>query len=72
MTIDDYIVERNRIQLAAENQEKGAECWTKLGVANRHIDRVLTGQLELTPAVEDEIIRCLNEAQDMYVPEGGA
>jgi hypothetical protein len=36
--------------------------WRRLGVANRHIQRVLDGTLLLTPAVAAEIERCLEEA----------
>lgn len=60
--IDHYISRRNEIQLRAENisEEAGRQMWQRLGVANRHIDRVLTGQLPLTPSVAGEIERCLD------------
>jgi hypothetical protein len=61
MTLDDYIAERNRIQLEAEaiGEEAGIERWVRLGVANRHIQRIIYGKLSLTPAVEEEIVECL-------------
>lgn len=64
MTIDDYIAKRNEIQLTAEAKgiKAGREQWTRLGIANRHISRVLEGILSLTPAIETEIQRCLDNA----------
>ena len=49
MTIDDYIERRNEIYLAAEaeGEAEGDRAWAELGVANRHIDRVLGGVLPL-------------------------
>lgn len=60
LTIYDYIEQRNDIQLKAETlgKELSDLCWTELGVANRHIERVLNGVLPLR-FVEGEIIRCL-------------
>lgn len=60
MTIDEYIERRNALQLRAENVDKETadRCWIELGVANRHIQRVLDGILTLN-FVEDEIERCL-------------
>jgi hypothetical protein len=59
MTIDDYIARRNQIQLKAEaiDKETADRCWAELGVANRHIQRVLGGQLPLR-IVSDEIEKC--------------
>jgi len=61
MTIDDYIEQRNAIQFKAEliSEEAAAARWIELGVANRHIERVLAGEMQLTPAVEYEIADCL-------------
>lgn len=70
MTIDDYIEQRNRIYLIAENRygaksKQADDTWERLGVANRHIERVLRGQLTL-PMVEKEIATCLiRAAQDL-------
>ncbi len=65
MTIDDYINKRNEIQLEAESrgEETGRRCWAELGVANRHIEAVLRGDLTLTPGVRSEIERCLEEVR---------
>lgn len=69
MTIDDYIQQRNELQLIAEDTcsyssiDCADEMWVRLGVANRHIERVLTGQLPLTPGLEEEIQRCLDDAK---------
>lgn len=60
MTINDYVEERNRIQI--ESGDSGAT-WAKLGVANRHIERVVRGALSLTPAVEKEIRDSLDSAK---------
>jgi len=63
--IDQYIRRRNEIQLKAEQEgeTEGRIMWSRLGVANRHIERVLGGALVLTPAVEAEINRCFEFAQ---------
>jgi len=63
-SIDDYIDRRNEIQLRAEakGNAAGAAKWTELGVANRHIARVLEGTLPLTPELEHEIESCLRRA----------
>jgi hypothetical protein len=64
MTIDDYIQQRNGIQLKAEAQgeEIAKNCWTELGAANRHIEHVITGKLKLSD-VEHEIIACLRRVE---------
>jgi len=48
-TLDEYIEERNEIQLIAEasGESFARRIWTELGVANRHIERVLDGVLGL-------------------------
>jgi hypothetical protein len=62
-SIDDYIKQRNEIQLAAEEKGNGDSCWIRLGPANRHIERVLAGSA-LTPAVEREIQNCFDRLID--------
>jgi hypothetical protein len=59
MTIDNYIEQRNDIQLRAEGvgKELADKCWVELGVANRHINRVIDEELPLS-IVEDEIQKC--------------
>lgn len=59
MTIDDYIKQRNDIQLRAEgiSKEVADRCWTELGVANRHIERVVDEVLPLH-IVSNEIESC--------------
>ena len=66
MNIDDYIKRRNDLQLKAEDvsEEAAQRCWTELGVANRHIERVLNGTLPLH-VVESEIERCLQRVTDL-------
>lgn len=63
-TIDDYIERRNAIQLCAENRskEEADRIWVELGVANRHIQRVLDGVLKLS-MVEGEIEKCLTRVE---------
>lgn len=65
MTIDDYIKRRNGIQRKANtlNESVSKSCWARMGVANRHIDRVLSGKLELAPGVEWEIERSLRDTE---------
>lgn len=66
MTIDDYIEQRNEIQLKAEalGKETADKCWAELGVANRHIERVLNGELRLA-VVESEIQQCFRRITDL-------
>ncbi len=65
MTIDDYIERRNAIQLRAEplGKETADRCWTELGVANRHIERVLDGVFPMVPGVEREIVQCFKRVE---------
>lgn len=67
MTIDNYIEQRNKIQLRAEaiSKEVADKCWVELGVANRHIRRVLNGEVELA-IVADEIEHCLRRVQKEF------
>jgi len=60
-TIDSWIMLRNEVQFEAENMGEAVadECWRGLGVANRHIIRVVDGLLPLTPVLEREIEDCL-------------
>ena len=62
-TIDDFIEERNNIVFDAEGCGVGAECWIRLGVANRHIGRVLDGVFQLTPGIEKEMQRCMQDTR---------
>ncbi len=73
MTIDDYIEQRNHIQLIAEDQseEIARKCWAELGVANRHIARVLDEQLPLG-IVENEIVQCLQRVRKDFQIEYSA
>lgn len=66
MTLDDLIEERNEIQFLSEghSEDEAIECWTRLGVANRHIERVVTGVLPLTPAIELEIAECFQRVRE--------
>jgi hypothetical protein len=63
--LDYYIAERNKIQLDAEKKTPNIAnmCWIKLGVANRHIERLIAG-LTLTPAIGDEIAGCLERTRE--------
>ena len=63
MTLDELIDRRNEVQLKAEDTPHAASCWTRLGVASRHIERCATG-MPLSPGVEREIIRCINDAAE--------
>jgi len=64
-TIEDYIDQRNDIQIRAEDlgSELATSCWTELGVANRHIQRVVAGTFPLQ-FVENEIVRCLERVRN--------
>ena len=64
-SIDNWIEERNKIQLNAESvsDEFAKQIWISLGVANRHIARVLNGDLDLVPAVEQEIEACFKRVK---------
>jgi hypothetical protein len=64
-SIDEYIEQRNDIQLRAESLSKELAdlCWIELGVANRHIERVVDEVLPLR-FVENEIARCLERVRN--------
>ncbi len=64
--IDALIEQRNAVSLEAEaiSDGMGAAVDVRLGVANRHINRVLTNQTALTPGIEAEIVRSIVSARD--------
>lgn len=68
--IDGYIERRNAIQLRAENRskEEADKTWAELGVANRHITRVIEGILPL-PLAESEIENCLTRVERLEQDE---
>lgn len=63
-TIQRLIDKRNFIQQLAghRGKETADRVWTELGVANRHITRVVEGEMRLTPAIENEIEQCIKRA----------
>jgi hypothetical protein len=63
--VDELIERRNAIQLKAElfGDTYANECWSRLGVANRHIQRICQGELTLVPGVRKEIEDCLERVQ---------
>jgi hypothetical protein len=65
LTIDELIDRRNECQLKAEaiSEQAGADRWTALGLANRHIARVLENELPLTPGLENEILKCIDRVE---------
>lgn len=63
MTLDDYVQQRNEILTAAENAGTGNDMWIRLGVANRHIYRVVHGILPWNIRVEREIAECLERCR---------
>lgn len=64
MLIEEYIEQRNEIQFQAEalGKELADKCWIELGVANRHIERVVSGIFPLQ-LVENEIVSCLQRVR---------
>jgi hypothetical protein len=68
ITIDDFAQRRNALLLRAEGVSKKVadQCWTRLGVTNRHIEGVLAGIFPLSRIVEDEIVRCC-EAVEVWL-----
>lgn len=66
MTIEDYAEERNIIFFTAQSLGKEFEdrIWTELGVANRHINRVVNGVISLQ-FVEREIEKCLQRTKNI-------
>lgn len=70
--LEMLVARRNSLQLRAENLDPGAElgeiCWTRLGVANRHIERAVSGVLTLFPAVEKEITDCFGRV-DLWLTD---
>jgi hypothetical protein len=53
--------ERRRDLLLRSNDDD--ECWQRMGIANRHLQRIEIGLLSLTPGVEQEINRCFAEVE---------
>lgn len=51
----ELIERRNAIQIASGDSDR---CWQMLGVANRHILRVIDGEFTLVPGVVREIEAC--------------
>jgi hypothetical protein len=62
-TIDDLIQKRKQVQLVGEDisEEVAQTCWRRLGVVNRHIERLVSGEMILVSAIEEEIERNLAE-----------
>jgi len=58
--IDLLISRRNDLQFQAENiNEVTAEkCWTLLGVANRHIERLVGKTLPFSNSIKFEVEKC--------------
>jgi len=63
LDFDKLCERRADIQVRAENAGKGDECWTRLGVANRHLQRVSDGVFKLSPGIEREIVRCFEDVE---------
>jgi hypothetical protein len=68
--IDRLIVCRNEIQLFAESIDCGDECWVRLGVANRHLGRLVSGTMELSRGVEEDVSRCFLSTQEWLNTQG--
>lgn len=71
MTIDELYERRRDLQLRGEALGKGDECWQRMGVAHRHLERIENGTYELTDGVEGEIIRCFEDV-DRWLNAVGA
>jgi len=65
-SLDDYIEERNRLFLAALSISNtfSDRIWTELGVANRHINRLIKGTLQLN-MVRQEMDRCFEKVSGL-------
>jgi hypothetical protein len=57
-TFDQLCERRADIQIRGESIGKGDECWERLGVANRHLQRLSDGIFKLSPAIAHEITNC--------------
>ena len=72
-TIDDIVEERNRIFLIVENlgglndYDKQNFFDSDLGIANRHIKRVVEGKFSLIRGIRIEIRDCLERAEQSIV-----
>ena len=60
-TLDKIYEKRRDLQIKAEALGKGDECWQRLGVAHRHLERIENGELHMVPGVEHEIEKCLDD-----------
>lgn len=65
MTIEQWIERRNALQIRAEGRGStmAETCWARLGILNRHITRVVSGQMALTEGLEREMAMCLDDAE---------
>lgn len=65
--IDEVVNARNEIQFRAEDisEEVAKHCWSELGVANRHIERLISGELKFSPAVAAEIQKSFERANEV-------
>jgi hypothetical protein len=64
-TIDYWVGARNEVQFEAEavSESMAKTCWERLGVINRHITRVVSGLIPLTPGLEKEMQDCLDHTR---------
>ena len=64
-TIDYWVGARNEVQFEAEavSESMAKTCWKRLGVINRHITRVVSGLIPLTPGLEKEMQDCLDRTR---------
>jgi hypothetical protein len=68
--IDRLIACRNEIQLLAESIDCGDGCWVRLGISNRHLERLVSGTMELSRGVEDDMSRCFLSTQEWLNTQG--
>ncbi len=61
--LQSFYDRRRDLQLRAEIFGRGDECWTRMGVAHRHLKRIEDGILKLSPMVEREINRCFDDVE---------
>ncbi len=58
-SLDDLVERRNSLQIASQDSDA---MWQRLGIANRHITRVVNGILTIEQT-RHEIVDCLDRAE---------
>ena len=56
--IEAFYERRRDLQIRGESIGKGDECWERLGIANRLLQRISNRMIAMSPGIERDITRC--------------